>query len=592
MSDLIYNVQYLMTNSDGYLSRENKTHYNIPAYQRGYKWTSREVETLLENVSTHKIEVGKFYCLHNITLVPYGQIFNVVDGQQRLTSLIVILSFLGKTDGLNRILTYQIRPETQVFLDEYIMTWDIEKYFKQDISASWNEFIKTHSNSNHQDIYHLFSAAFTVQNWFAKTNVTKDEFANVLLYHVKIIVNKVREGNEEKIFGNLNSKRIPLDGADLVRAILITRVAQEEGQKAGDIKNIVRVNERRVRIGWEIDEINSWWSNEEVSLYFRQFVAISSVGEVSFDIIKHPINLLLLLFAEKNGKTGLSLEFIEKHKSAMELYIGIIQLHHVLKDWYEDRELYHFLGYLFNQFKPNTKFKSIISDWYASKSRLDFKMNLKNKIKKGVFNDREIADVFTSKKDNWYDKPTELVKVLLLLDVIACLPKETKKLPAHFFRKTGNDIEHIFPQTPKTIEDRKPFIQFLIAEKKIEDIDKGILDDFDRLSTDNEYQLKLAAFIIKYTQGIKINSIGNLVLLFDWMNRGFKNSIYPIKRMHVVRYFNSGQFIQPHTFKVFARYFISENQMLSRELEHWTNDDIERNESAIMTSLTNFFKLK
>src|SRR5680860_480715 len=71
-----------------------------------------------------------------------------------------------------------------------------------------------------------------------------------------------KTSSEEKIFGNLNSKRIPLDGADLVRAVLITRVAKEEGKREADIKNIVRVNERRVKIGWQLDQINNWWSEE------------------------------------------------------------------------------------------------------------------------------------------------------------------------------------------------------------------------------------------------------------------------------------------------------------------------------------------
>mgnify|MGYP001768570912 CR=1 FL=1 len=42
------------------------------------------------------------------------------------------------------------------------------------------------------------------------------------------------------------------------------------------MKNIVRVNERRVRIGWELDEINNWWSRKEVSSYFKKFISIKS----------------------------------------------------------------------------------------------------------------------------------------------------------------------------------------------------------------------------------------------------------------------------------------------------------------------------
>src|SRR5208283_540182 len=105
------------------------------------------------------------------------------------------------------------------------------------------------------DIYHLFNAHKTIENWFTEKQqeigFNKSEFHDKILKHVKFIVNRIdQKTEEEKIFGNLNSKRVPLDGADLVRAILITNVANEEGRREADIKNIVRVNERRVKIGW------------------------------------------------------------------------------------------------------------------------------------------------------------------------------------------------------------------------------------------------------------------------------------------------------------------------------------------------------
>jgi hypothetical protein len=53
---------------------------------------------------------------------------------------------------------------------------------------------------------------------------------------------------------------------------------------------------------------------------------------------KYPINLLLLLFAEKKGESKLTLEFIEKNNNnALELYKEIIKLHSTLKDWFNDR---------------------------------------------------------------------------------------------------------------------------------------------------------------------------------------------------------------------------------------------------------------
>ena len=63
-----------------------------------------------------------------------------------------------------------------------------------------------------------------------------EKFKSKLLYDVKFIINYIEGNQEEKIFSNLNSKRIYLDGSDLVRAILITRVTIEESKKESDIK--------------------------------------------------------------------------------------------------------------------------------------------------------------------------------------------------------------------------------------------------------------------------------------------------------------------------------------------------------------------
>ncbi len=67
MSDLVYDIEKVFSS---YLSEDGKTHYNIPEYQRGYKWSSVEVEKMLKDIKRFKPEEDKFYCLQNITIVP------------------------------------------------------------------------------------------------------------------------------------------------------------------------------------------------------------------------------------------------------------------------------------------------------------------------------------------------------------------------------------------------------------------------------------------------------------------------------------------------------------------------------------------
>lgn len=577
MSDLVHSIHDIF---------EKKVTYYIPEYQRGYKWANTEVKKLLYDIDNFKADGDKFYCLQNITLVPKDSDFNVVDGQQRLTVLVILLSRLGLTNLVNKKIKYTVRDATDEFLSTYI-TGSTVKNGELDFNTDWKSFIETDPTLNRQDIYYIHSTVKTIDDFFKNKNENdKIKYKNKLLHRVKLIVNKINKGdNEERIFGKLNSKRIPLDGADLVRAILITRVANEESKKAGDIKNIVRVNERRVRIGWELDEINNWWSQEEVKGYFKIFIRNRSDGDVIFNADKYPINNLLLLFSEKKKKKSLSLDLIEE-QGALELYKELIKLNNTLKDWYQDREIYHYLGYLLGQ--KILFVKDIFTKWDGLSDRTSFKTYLKENIKNSIFKNRSIKDIFNETEDWYHNHSNKLVKVLLVLDIVLSLPKQRTKLPHIAFTKNSYDIEHIFPQNPEDVKEKKEYIEYL-EQYFPNNGDKFDLNGFEEKKDDLTFQEKMNSFIAKQMANIDVNSIGNLVLLYYSLNRSLGRITYAEKRARVIEYFNDGNFIQPHTFQVFVRYFTNKDGR-SRDLERWTNDDIEANKSAIITTLTNFFE--
>ena len=593
MSNLLYTVQEIFGDKeDCYLKINNKEYYNIPVYQRGYKWKGALVKKLLEDIDNFRPEGNKFYCLQNITLVPSktANVFNVVDGQQRLTTLVVILSSLQQKElvkGKLRFPENSIREETNKFISQ-IITGNSSEI----LGIAWETFITKYPHFDHQDIYYLFHASRVINEWFVSNKVDRDDYLKKILNHVRIIANNISDDSkEEKIFGNLNSKRIPLDGADLVRAILITRVAYEEEKKADTVKGIVQINERRVRIGWELDEINNWWSKEDVSRYYRRFITIKSdeisEGNKLFKDDKYPINILLLLFAEKKGKDKLTLEFIEEsNNDTLQLYKELLKLHTTLKDWFTDKEIYHYLGFLF--FQGKIKFHDVWRYWQKeTNTRSGFKQYLKDKMKEVLFKD-DSALTIDSSTTNWYENEQErLVKILVFLDVYWSTKANHVFLPTSAFEKGNHDIEHIFPQNPKEIRDKKAYIQFLI-KNKLAPQNKKIEEEFDEKVEDPEFKKRVEDYIQKYTGQIKINSIGNLVLLDASKNRSIGNNPYSVKRASLISDINRGAYMRPHTIKVFVRYFeTSKNE--NHDTIHWTNNDIDANAKAIENTLSNFF---
>lgn len=72
---------------------ENK--FFIPSYQRGYRWTERQVEDLLNDVWDFITKTGKkdneWYCLQPVVVKKTNNHYEVLDGQQRLTTIFLIL---------------------------------------------------------------------------------------------------------------------------------------------------------------------------------------------------------------------------------------------------------------------------------------------------------------------------------------------------------------------------------------------------------------------------------------------------------------------------------------------------------------------
>lgn len=593
---LLYTISEIFT-ENGYLKEKGKEYFNIPHYQRGYKWEPHNVTKLLTDVDNFVTGDGKFYCLQNITIVASNNVFNVVDGQQRLTTLIIILSYLNQKQLVNSKVRFpenSIRKFTNKFLNEVVTS--LLGFPNQD----WDQFIEEFPHYDLQDISHIFNVYKAIEEWFKikqkqVQNFDNEIFTKKLLSDVKLIVNEVDgQTGEEKVFGNLNSKRIPLDGSDLIRAILITRVAKEEAKKESDIKNIIYVNERRVKLGWELDQINNWWGNQNVKGYFSKFVNIKSelVGgdKKLFHEENYPINYLYLLYAESKGQAKLTLDLIEQHNnSSIALYKEILKIHYTLQDWYANKEIYHYLGFLFNtKGKKATNFKEIWNDWKNCSTKSGFIELLKCRVKHFFVLEDDLLLNFKDETINWYeDKQHELVMSLVLMDIIHSIKENQPNLPHVFFSKNLNDIEHIFPKKPKEAKNKKSYIEFLNKLEK--DTSKHFsLKNFEKLINDEKYLLSLDGYISNCISGYNINSIGNLVLLYYSLNRSISNSIYATKRSRIIEHHSSGNFIQPHTFKVFTRDFNDATQT-NRDFEYWTNEDIERNSSYIDNEINKFF---
>lgn len=78
-----------------------KIEFAVPDYQRGYKWTTENINELLSDIIT--LKDGEEYCLMPIIVRPtkndHGKdVIEIVDGQQRLTTLRLLIDAICNDD--------------------------------------------------------------------------------------------------------------------------------------------------------------------------------------------------------------------------------------------------------------------------------------------------------------------------------------------------------------------------------------------------------------------------------------------------------------------------------------------------------------
>ena len=99
----------------------------IPSYQRGYRWTEKQVTDLLEDINDFipkeipNSDEKTWYCLQPIVVKKKDDYWDVIDGQQRLTTIYLIIHYInemwkGKQKLKEFVLNYETRNESHDFL--------------------------------------------------------------------------------------------------------------------------------------------------------------------------------------------------------------------------------------------------------------------------------------------------------------------------------------------------------------------------------------------------------------------------------------------------------------------------------------------
>ena len=90
MSDLVTELHIVCDDNNIF---DTDMEYIIPLYQRAYTWEDKQLVQLIEDINDVAADAN--YYIGALIVSRQGNKFEVVDGQQRLTSLYLLLNCLG-----------------------------------------------------------------------------------------------------------------------------------------------------------------------------------------------------------------------------------------------------------------------------------------------------------------------------------------------------------------------------------------------------------------------------------------------------------------------------------------------------------------
>ena len=561
----------------------------VPAYQRGYRWGKAEVTRLLDDIY-ERVNTGQNYCLQPIVVkrIDDGR-FELIDGQQRLTTLYLILKAIQKelSIQLPYNIDYQTRNESSAYLDSL----DADRK---------NEYI---------DFRYIHDAFGYIMDWFGSdindSMMKRWKVFSLLKEQVQVLWYEADDSEDSrKLFSRLNIGKIPLTNAELVKALFLNRGAKADANTPNSLQ----------------EQIAAQWDNMERELHNEAFWGFLSNADP--DDYDTRLDLLFVFFpADREKKTDKYAIFFDLSTRLKEQYSGsndelwrdIYEYFLRLREWFNDNKLYHRAGFIssVNGKYPLSRLINDTEDMgYDQKiTYLDSLIATEVKL---ADND---ADTVTELKElsylNFADKE-RIEKILLLLNVRTMAnSSDMSRFPFERYknkkRHEGWSLEHIHAQHSEGLNKREQWVQWLEENAKgleainhsddkaadlLEEIASAVEKNSDGLAGYRLTQDVFDRLRGRITDALSadripdedLHSIANLALLGFKDNIVLSNSLFETKRQKIIDMDRSGVYVPVCTRNVFMKYYTPAG---SNQPHFWGAPDRDAYLSRILESIYN-----
>lgn len=464
-------------------------HFIIPPYQRGYRWDVQQVTDLLHDLHAFVRKYcgplqqsstdGKvpYYCLQPIAVVEAydkDNTYYLVDGQQRITTIYLLLHFIREKIIFQKFPIYDISLPSRDHQNDYLNNLNFKN--------------KEADHDSNIDNFYLRKAYETIEEWYDPEGEHAAELYNILALFIKqpghqeqrevrVIWYEIVDRSPIDAFRNLNYGKIPLTATELVKALLLQT---EESPLAGQH---LRGAAYRRALEWDTMEHSlqnpTLWSmlvdcKDETSSHIEivlDFVADrlndemweadkkSSDGstKVSPPFKRKSQSVLAQGNMHDNFNYYVVDEYIRRHGSKSiedKIWREICLIYNLIKNWYDNREWYHLIGLC--RILQNEKTKKTRREFLTKIYNLSIDSK-KRPIDRGVFTERLRKEIGNTIKLNnveldnlnYNDHKADIIRILETLNVKTAIDNPTEGNRFAFdlfdtFKVTS--LEHIHPQ--------------------------------------------------------------------------------------------------------------------------------------------------
>lgn len=524
--------------------------FYVPAYQRGYRWGPVEVRHLLDDIEASK---GERYYLQPVVVkrMPDGR-WELIDGQQRLTTLFLILLYIRRenllpTAEVRYSLEYETRKDSKAYLE--------------------NPVAELHETNI--DYFHLYKAYEAIDQWFSARGHRKlhaaISFHTALSERVRII--RYEAGADEDsatLFTRLNVGRIPLTDAELVKALLLSK-SRAVGGRADRAQEVV-----------------AQWDGIERDLRTPEVWSFVT-GEASKEATH--IRLLLDTLADRDPASDPLHHTFEALRARLEetspeqVWGEIVDLHSLVLGWYEDRDLYHWTGYLV---ATGTRFRDLVA-FAQGRTKQELARGLQDRIRDQLkLTEAAVRDLTYGSR--------QTADVLLLMNVES-VRRTSGSSERYSFREHAAgawSLEHIHAQNAERLNKAEQWEEWLrlhrdalehlpgVPEQRREDIMRRIADALASISEAKFRALEAELVAVFSTSGeaetTGVHSIANLALLDRNVNSALSNGFFEVKRRAIIAQDKRGAYLPVCTRNVFLKYYTDAG---AQQIHYWSAQDRE-----------------